>query len=90
MGLLVLGGLVWLSGRIYWQCVALVIISFAWGSWHGNRVLMQIEALTQGEQQVIATIKNAYLTWGEGNKVLLGIQQVNGQRVFPPIAVVVV
>ncbi|ARB84629.1 MULTISPECIES: ComEC family protein [Yersinia] len=87
VGLLVLGVLLWLSGLIYWQCAALVIISFAWGSWHGNSVLMQIEALTQGELRVIATINNAYLTSGEGNKVLLGIQQVNGQRVFPPIAV---
>jgi competence protein ComEC len=48
---------------------------------------MQIETLTQGEQQIIATINSPRLTWVENNKVLLGIQEVNGRRVFPPIAV---
>ncbi|CNH21706.1 ComEC family competence protein [Yersinia pekkanenii] len=88
-GLLVLGLLLWLSGHSYCQCLALIIISFTWGSWHGNKVLMQIDVLAQGEQQVSATIDSSHLVWVEGSKVLLSIQQVNGQRVFPPIAVAV-
>lgn len=50
---------------------------------------MQIDQLTQGEQQVIATINTSHLAWVEVNKVLLDIQQVNGKRVFPPIKVTV-
>ncbi|WP_049645791.1 ComEC family protein [Yersinia mollaretii] len=87
--LLILGGLLGFSRNNYCQCLALVMISFVWGSWHGNRVLAQVEALTQGEQQIVATIKSSRLAWAEGSKVLLGIQEVNGQRVFPPIAVAV-
>ncbi|WP_145488472.1 ComEC family protein [Yersinia aleksiciae] len=87
--LLVLAGLLGLIRNIYCHCLALVVISFVWGSWHGNKVLAQIEALTQSEQQIVATVNSSRLAWVEENKVLLGIQQVNGQRVFPPIAVTV-
>ncbi|MGP6378164.1 ComEC family protein [Yersinia bercovieri] len=86
---LMLGVLLGLIRNSYCQFLALVMISFIWGSWHGNRVLAQIGALTQGEQQIVATINSSRLAWVEDKKVLLGIQQVNGQRVFPPIAVVV-
>ncbi|ATM95290.1 ComEC family protein [Yersinia frederiksenii] len=85
--LLVLGGLLWISGNTYCQCLTLALISFAWGGWHGDKVLMQIELLTQGEQQVVGTINSSHLTWSDDDKVLVGIQQVNGQRVFPPINV---
>ncbi|WP_145601751.1 ComEC family protein [Yersinia frederiksenii] len=85
--LLVLGGLLWISGNTYCQCLTLALISFAWGGWHGDKVLMQIELLTQGEQQVVGTINSSHLNWSDDDKVLVGIQQVNGQRVFPPINV---
>lgn len=84
---LVLGGLLWMSGNAYCQCLTLALISFAWGVWHGDKALMQIELLTHGEQQVVGTINSSHLAWKDDNKVLLGIQQVNGQRVFPPISV---
>lgn len=84
---LVLGGLLWMSGNAYCQCLTLALISFAWGVWHGDKALMQIELLTQGEQQVVGTINSSHLAWKDDNKVLIGIQQVNGQRVFPPISV---
>ncbi|WP_050299205.1 ComEC family protein [Yersinia frederiksenii] len=87
IALLVLGGLLWISGNTYCQCLTLALISFAWGGWHGDKVLMQIELLTQGEQQVVGTINSSHLAWSDDDKVLVGIQQVNGQRVFPPINV---
>ncbi|WP_145555080.1 ComEC family protein [Yersinia canariae] len=87
--LLVFGGILWVSGNTYCQCLTLVLMSFAWGCWHGDKILMQIEQLTKREQQVVATISTTHLAWVEGNKVLLQIQQVNGKRVFPAINVAV-
>ncbi|MGE4799019.1 ComEC family protein [Yersinia hibernica] len=87
--LLLLGGLLWTSGNTYCQCLTLALMSFVWGCWHGDKILAQVEQLTQREQQVIATISTPHLAWVEGNKVLLEIQQVNGKRIFPAIKVTV-
>ncbi|MBW5813586.1 ComEC family protein [Yersinia kristensenii] len=87
--LLALGALLWVSGNIYCQCLTLALMSFVWGCWHGDKMLMQIEQFTQGDQQIVATINNSHLVWVEGNKVLLDIQQVNGKKVFPAIKVTV-
>ncbi|WP_145588202.1 ComEC family protein [Yersinia aldovae] len=87
--LLLIGAFLWLSGNMYCQWLTLVIISFLWGCWHGHRVLTHVEVLTQGEQQIVATIKNASLAWNKSPKVLLDIQYANGKRVFPPLTVTV-
>ncbi|CNK57429.1 putative hydrolase of the metallo-beta-lactamase superfamily%2C clustered with KDO2-Lipid A biosynthesis genes [Yersinia kristensenii] len=87
--LLALGALLWVSGNIYCQYLTLALMSFVWGCWHGDKMLMQIEQFTQGDQQIVATINNSHLVWVEGNKVLLDIQQVNGKKVFPAIKVTV-
>ncbi|WP_050873292.1 ComEC family protein [Yersinia frederiksenii] len=85
--LLGLGLLLGISRNKYCRCLAIVVICFVWGSWHGNKILVQIETLTQGEQQIIAMIKSPRLAWAEESKVLLAIQEVDGQRIFPPISV---
>ncbi|MEY4475035.1 MAG: hypothetical protein RL248_802 [Pseudomonadota bacterium] len=87
--LLVVAAFLWLSSNKYCQWLTLAIISFLWGCWHGHRVLTHVETLTQGEQKIIATIKNISLAWSENPNVLLDIQYANGKRVFPPLTVAV-
>lgn len=85
--LLTLSAFLWLSRMPYSKFLALVVISFLWGVWHGNRLLMQVETLTQGDQQIIATINSPYLSWDEGRKVVISIQHINEKRVLLPISV---
>ncbi|BFI67028.1 ComEC family protein [Yersinia pseudotuberculosis] len=85
--LLALSAFLWLSRNRYCQFLALIVISFLWGVWHSNEILMQTEALTQGDQQIVATINSSSLSWDDGQKVVISIQKINEKRVFPPIAV---
>lgn len=87
--MLILGALLWVSGNVYCQWLTLALVSFVWGCWQGDNLLMQIDRLTHREQQVVATINTSHLAWVEGNRVLLDIQQVNGKRVFTAIKVTV-
>ncbi|WP_235895330.1 MULTISPECIES: ComEC family protein [Yersinia] len=87
--LLLLAALLWTRSHLYCQCLTLALISFVWGSWHGDRVLKQIAQLTQRELHVVGIIKSPRLAEIESNQVLLDIQQVNGQRVFPPMTVMI-
>ena len=71
--LLALSAFLWLSRNRYCQFLALIVISFLWGVWHSNGILMQTEALTQGDQQIVATINSSSLSWDDGQKVVISI-----------------
>lgn len=64
-------------------------ISFLWGCLHANTLLMQINALTQDEKNMIAIIKSVQLQEdnqkNEKQRVLLRIHKIENQYLFPPI-----
>ncbi|MCK8564805.1 ComEC family protein [Yersinia ruckeri] len=87
--LLVFALLFWFSRNNHGQFIALAILAFIWGCWNANTLVDQIEKWVKGDQWIVATVKSISLIHGASHtaKVLLNIESVAGQRVFPPIAV---
>lgn len=80
----------WLSRNLICWYFALAIISFLWGCWHGTALLTQTNTLSQGDKQVIATVKSINLSHHDEQKVLLAINQLEGKYLFPPVGVFVI
>ncbi|EFL91167.1 hypothetical protein REG_1906 [Candidatus Regiella insecticola LSR1] len=94
VSLMVLTIALWVSNNVICRYFSLAIISFLWGCWHGTTLLTQINILSQGDSNIIATVKSINLSddnkQHDKQKVVLAINQIDGRRLFPPVRVSVI
>ncbi|MCC3701125.1 ComEC family protein [Rouxiella badensis] len=65
-------------------CIAL--LGLLWATANGNQILQQTRDFSGGRQQVVARIESPFLQREEKHNVLIALKEVNGVRVFPPLA----
>ncbi|WP_406704778.1 DNA internalization-related competence protein ComEC/Rec2 [Sodalis sp.] len=86
--LLAAGWLLLLTGRRTAQYLAVGVLMLAWSGHHARLLLVQTTAWSQGNQTLIARVATLNLSAENAPaRIVVRVSHINGQRVFPPVAV---
>lgn len=67
------------------KLLSLALLGFIWASFNAQQILQQTNAYSGTRQQVIAQVSSSSLKREDPRSIVITLQEVNGQRVFPPL-----
>jgi len=65
-------------------CIALA--AFLWATVNAQQILQQTDDFSGRKQQVVAEVITPFLQREDKHNLLIALKEINGQRVFPPLA----
>lgn len=65
-------------------CIALA--AFLWATVNAQQILQQTDDFSGRKQQVVADVITPFLQREDKHNLLIALKEINGQRVFPPLA----